>query len=152
MLEEHCKYEKIIFKENTRIKYQYAGKRSFYCWIRKCSLSNITEECKREIDDTRENFEMSLTTYERTIPNLQEELKSKPKFLKIPPFQSPSNPEVAELKKSLKEKEEMILICNTEFERKLIELHDKHNSEIEEYKNRVNSLKKENSNQGNSLN
>jgi hypothetical protein len=59
---------------------------------------------------------------------------------------------VDELKKSLKEKEEFIEILKAEFEKKVIEEHEKHKSEIEEYKNTMTSLKKENVNQGNKLN
>jgi hypothetical protein len=54
-------------------------------------VSKITEECKREIDNTKEMFEISLATYENTISNLQEELKRRPKVLNIPPLQTASN-------------------------------------------------------------
>jgi hypothetical protein len=72
-----------------------------------------------------------LATYEIIISNLQEELKSILKVLKIPSLKTASNPKVDELKKSLKEKEEMIVIFKTKFEKKVIELREKHKSYIE---------------------
>jgi hypothetical protein len=61
-------------------------------------VSEITEECKREIDNTNAMFKMSLTTYQNTISNIQGELKRRPNVLNIPPFQTASNPTVDELK------------------------------------------------------
>jgi uncharacterized coiled-coil DUF342 family protein len=52
----------------------------------------------------------------------------------------------------LKEKEAFIEILKAEFEKKVIEEHEKHKSEIDKYKNIVTNLKKENVNQGNKLN
>jgi cell fate (sporulation/competence/biofilm development) regulator YmcA (YheA/YmcA/DUF963 family) len=93
-----------------------------------------------------------LATYTRTISNLEKELKRRPQVLKIPPLNIASNPEVDVLKNSLKEKEGLIQIFKAEFENTVIQLHQKHNSEIEEYKNKLDSLKKENCNQDNKLN
>jgi hypothetical protein len=67
-------------------------------------VPKITNECKREIDNTKAMFEMSLPRYENTISNLQEELKRRLDVLNIPPLQTASNLVVDESKKSLKEK------------------------------------------------
>jgi hypothetical protein len=69
-------------------------------------------------------------------------LKRRLDVLNIPPLQTASNLARDELKKSLKEKEEFIVILKTEFEKNVIEECEKNNLEIEEYKNTMTSLKK----------
>jgi len=88
----------------------------------KSEVSLIIEECKRDIDDARETFKMSLATYTITILNLEDKLKSLPQVLKIYPLNTASNPEVDELKNSLKEKEGLIQNFKDEFENIVIEL------------------------------
>jgi len=80
-------------------------------------VSGITEECKREIDNTKAMFEMSLATYKNTISNLQEYLKRRSNVLNIPPLQIASNPTTDEFKKSLKKKYAFIEILKAGFEK-----------------------------------
>jgi hypothetical protein len=87
-------------------------------------------------------YETSLATYTRTIENLERELKIRPQVLKIPPLNIASNLEVDVLKNSLKEKEGLVQLFKFEFENIVIHLHHKHNSKIEEYKNKLDNFKK----------
>jgi len=129
MLEEPCNSTIRNCEANRRIKW-HKGKYHAIVGLQ-CEVSEITKECKREIDNTKEMVEMSLATYESTTSNIQEELKRRPKVLNIPPLKTASNLVVGELKKSLKEKETFIEILKAEFEKIVIEEHEKHKSEIE---------------------
>jgi len=104
--------------------------------------SLVIEESQWEIDDAKEMYETSLDKYTTTIENLEKELKIIPQVLKIPPLNIASNPEVDVLKNSLKEKDRLIQMYKFEFKNMVKQLHHKHNLEIGEYKNKLDSLKK----------